>query len=87
MLVLCSRSARPRNGLARRPQSKTPHPLAWLVIELEEKVRKTRAVEDQSAPIPEEITSKLGRIIIETCSFDVCRKGNLATPPERDEKK
>jgi hypothetical protein len=26
-------------------------------------VRKLRAVEDQSAPIPEEITSELGRII------------------------
>ena len=29
---LCSRSARPQKGLARRPQSKTPHPLAWLAL-------------------------------------------------------
>ena len=31
---LCSRSARPLKGLARRPQSKAPHALAWLGIEL-----------------------------------------------------
>ena len=31
---LCSRSARPQKGLARRPQSKAPHALAWLSIEL-----------------------------------------------------
>ena len=31
---LCSRSARPKKGLARRPQSKAPHALAWLSIEL-----------------------------------------------------
>jgi hypothetical protein len=35
----CSRSARPPKGLARRPQSKAPHALAWLSIELEEKFR------------------------------------------------
>jgi hypothetical protein len=28
------------------------------------RVRKLRAVEDQSAPIPEEITSELGRIYL-----------------------
>jgi hypothetical protein len=61
---LCSRSARPRKGLARRPQSKAPHALAWLVIELEEMVRKPRALEDQSATIPEEVTSELGENII-----------------------
>jgi hypothetical protein len=32
---LCSRSARPPKGLARRPQSKASHSLAWLTIELE----------------------------------------------------
>jgi hypothetical protein len=67
---LCSRSARPRKDLARRPQSKAPHALAWLSIELE-KHEWTRAMEDQSAPIPEEITSKLGRIGrgVAMCSF------------------
>jgi len=33
---LCSRSARPQKGLARRPQSKAPHALAWLGIEVGE---------------------------------------------------
>jgi hypothetical protein len=28
-----SRSARPKKGLARRPQSKAPHALAWLGID------------------------------------------------------
>ena len=46
---LCSRNARPQKGLVRRPQSKAPHALAWLGIELEKKVRKTRAVGDHLA--------------------------------------
>jgi hypothetical protein len=29
---LCSRSARPQKGLARRPQSKAPHTVAWLAL-------------------------------------------------------
>jgi len=29
---LCSRSARPPKGLARRPQSKAPHSLAWRAL-------------------------------------------------------
>jgi hypothetical protein len=36
---LCSRSARPPKGLARQPQSKAPHALAWLSIELGVRVR------------------------------------------------
>ena len=36
---LCSRSARPQKGLARRPQSKAPHALAWLGIEMEQGIR------------------------------------------------
>ena len=37
--------------------------------------RWTRAVEDQSAPIPEEITSELDWSLIDRgkCSFDACR--------------
>ncbi len=35
---LLYRSARPKKGLARRPQSKAPHALAWLIIELEKSV-------------------------------------------------
>ena len=50
---LCSRSARPQKGLARRPQSKASLTLAWLAGELRESKRWTRAVEDQSVPIPE----------------------------------
>ena len=37
--------------------------------------RWTRAVEDQSVPIPEEVTSKLGGNIIETWSLDARSKG------------
>ena len=33
---LCSRSARPQKGLARRPQSKALHTRTWLADELEE---------------------------------------------------
>ncbi len=36
---LCSRSARPKKGLARRPQSKAAHTLAWLSDELRESNR------------------------------------------------
>ena len=60
---LCSRSARPLKGLARRPQSKAPHALAWLTIELEKRVGMTPGMGDLSAPIPEEITSEPGGII------------------------
>jgi len=37
--------------------------MARLGVPVGGRVRKLRAVEDQSAPIPEEITSELGRII------------------------
>jgi len=37
--------------------------MARLGVPLGGRVRKSRAVEDQSAPIPENITSELGRII------------------------
>ena len=48
--VLCSRSARPQKGLARRPQSKAPHTLVWLGDELG-KNKKVRAVEGRSGRI------------------------------------
>jgi len=51
--LLCSRNARPQTPLA--------HPLARLGVPVGGRVRRPRAVEDQSAPIPEEITSELGR--------------------------
>jgi len=51
-----------QKGLAQRPQSKAPDALAWLIIEMGGgEYVWTRAVEDQSAPIPEERTSELGR--------------------------
>jgi hypothetical protein len=36
---LFSRSARPQKGLVRRPQSKAPHALAWLCIEMKQGIR------------------------------------------------
>jgi len=41
----------------------SPGLMARLGVPVGGRVRKPRAVEDQSAPIPEETTSKLGRII------------------------
>ena len=49
------------------------------------RVRKPRAVEDQSAPIPEEIGSELGKIIFADKSVErlMCAvKDNLAAPDE-----
>jgi hypothetical protein len=46
---LCSRSARPQKGLARRPQSKAPHAVVWLGIELEKRVRMACTSENQPA--------------------------------------
>ena len=60
---LCFRSARPKNGLARRPQSKTPHTLAWLCDELRESTRLRAPWKINQPPIPEEIMSEIGRII------------------------
>jgi hypothetical protein len=54
--LLCSRNARSQKALARaNGTSRRASGWAW--------VRKLRAVEDQSAPIPEERTSELGGII------------------------
>jgi len=50
--------ARATRGL-RRP---SPGLTARLGVPVGGRVRKLRAVEDQSAPIPEEITSELGRM-------------------------
>ena len=50
---------------------------------VEDSPRWTRAVEDQSAPIPEEVTSKLGGNIIETWSLDASREGQSAAPFKR----
>jgi hypothetical protein len=41
----------------------SPGLMARLGVPVGGRVRKLSAVEDQSAPIPEEITSELGRII------------------------
>ena len=41
----------------------SPGLMARLGVPVGGRVRKLRAVEDQSAPIPEEIASELGRII------------------------
>ncbi len=67
-MIFCARATRglrrPSPGLRARPG-----------VPVGGAVRKLRAVEDQSAPIPEEATSKLGRSIIEMCSFDARSKG------------
>jgi hypothetical protein len=44
------------------------------------RVRKLRAVEDQSAPIPENITSELGRIIHMDGGRSTCAVGNNPDP-------
>jgi hypothetical protein len=49
---LCSRSTRPRKGLARRPQSKASHALAWLSIELKKRVRVDARSTWQPQPLP-----------------------------------
>jgi len=55
-MTFCARATR---GL----RSPSPGLMARLGVSVGGRVRKPRAVEDQSAPIPEETTSKLGRII------------------------
>jgi hypothetical protein len=52
-MIFCARATR---GL-RRP---SPELMARLGVPVGGRVRKLRAVEDQPAPIPEEITSELG---------------------------
>jgi len=56
LMIFCARATR---GL-RRPSLGL---LARLGVPVGGRVRKLRAGEDQSAPIPEEITSEVGRII------------------------
>jgi hypothetical protein len=56
LMIFCARATR---GL-RRP---SPGLMARLGVPVGGRVRKLRAVEDQSAPIPEERMSKLGGII------------------------
>ena len=46
-----------------RIERPSPGLLVRLGVPVGGRVRKSRAVEDQSAPIPEEITSELGGII------------------------
>ena len=59
---LCSRSARPQKGLARRPQSKAPHTLTWLGIELEKRIRMVvRSGRPIRSPSRKGKTSELGR--------------------------
>jgi hypothetical protein len=52
-MIFCARATRGR-GLP------SPGLMARLGVPVGGRVRKLRAVEDQSAPIPEEITSELG---------------------------
>jgi hypothetical protein len=56
LMTFCARATRGRG----RP---SPGVMARLGVPVDGRVRKLRAVEDQSAPILEEITSELGRII------------------------
>ena len=53
LMIICARATRGR-GLP------SPGLLARLGVPVGGRVRKLRAVEDQSAPIPEKLTSKLG---------------------------
>ena len=55
--------AQQRRGRARRTERPSPWRMARLGVPVGGRVKKPRAVEDQSAPIPREIASKLGRII------------------------
>ena len=58
--------------------------MARLGVPVGGRVRKLRAVEDQSDPIPEERTSKLeGSFVV---SFDVCVRGLTRLPPKRSGK-
>jgi len=59
--LLCSRNARPQKDGDDRKALARAHGTSWRASGWA--VRKLSAVEDQSAPIPEEITSELGRII------------------------
>ena len=54
----CSRNVHDRNVLVRRAQSR----IDQATHENEMGIGKTRAVEDQLAPIPEKVASELGRI-------------------------
>jgi|CXWL01.1.fsa_nt_gi hypothetical protein len=49
---LCSRSARPQKGLARRPQSKAPHSLAWLVFKWETRANGRAQWEIKQTTLP-----------------------------------
>jgi hypothetical protein len=55
LMIFCARATRGR----RLP---SPGLMARLGVPVGGRVRKSRAEEDQSAPIPEGITSELGRI-------------------------
>jgi len=52
-MIFCARATRGRGR-------SSPGIVARLSVPVGGRVRKLRAVEDQSAPIPEEITSELG---------------------------
>ena len=71
-MIFCARATRVR----RRP---SPGLMARLGVPVGGRVRKSRAVEDQSAPIPKETTSELGGSIIEAWSLDArseCQAGD-----------
>jgi hypothetical protein len=56
--------------------------MARLGVPVGGRVRRLRAVEDQSAPIPKEITSKLGRSI---CSVRCAQLGSSHPPLIKDD--
>ncbi len=68
---LCSRSAHPPKGLARRPQSKAPHVLAWLSMELERRAWMDARSEGLSQITPcEESTSGFRRsVCFASCNY------------------
>ena len=85
--LLCSRNARPPKTLARANATSWEIACETSVGRAGEKylpvgglVRKSRAVEDQSATIPEEIASELGGIIYMDYGRPICAiKAGLAT--------
>jgi hypothetical protein len=66
-VIFCARATR---GL-RRP---SPGLMARSGMPVGGRVKKLRAVEDPSAPIPEETTSELGESMYIECSFDMCMR-------------
>ena len=64
----CSRNAHDKNVLVRHAQSR----INQATLENEMEIGITRAVEGQSAPIPGERTSKLGRKVARQLAWSLC---------------